>query len=120
MVRFSTAWKHHYLDRSDPEIHTEIFSSSQSEQAEGRPQEREGGLEETVAKLSEQMEIGFKEVQKRHDVAIKNIENQIGRLVKLLTERQPDTWPSTIEVNPKEQVNAITTRSGAELPKIYV
>ncbi|KAL2471360.1 Uncharacterized protein Adt_39496 [Abeliophyllum distichum] len=49
-----------------------------------------------------------------------NIENQIGQLAKMLTERQPGTWPSNTEVNPKEQVNAITTRSGAELPEIYV
>ncbi|KAL2474459.1 Uncharacterized protein Adt_35195 [Abeliophyllum distichum] len=87
---------------------------------QGRPQEREGGLEETVAKLTERMEMVFTKVQKRQDVAIKNMENQIRQLAKMLTERQPGTWPSNTEVNPKEQVNAITTRSGAELPEFHV
>ncbi|KAL2491673.1 Uncharacterized protein Adt_27301 [Abeliophyllum distichum] len=59
-------------------------------------------------------------MQKRQDVAIKNIENQMGQLAKMLTERQPGTWPSNTEVNPKEKVNAITTRSGVELPEIHV
>ncbi|KAL2526964.1 Uncharacterized protein Adt_12018 [Abeliophyllum distichum] len=66
------------------------------------------------------MEMVFTEVQKRQDVAIKNMENQIGQLAKMLTERQPGTWPSNTEVNPKEQVNAITTRSGAELPEFHI
>ncbi|KAL2491929.1 Uncharacterized protein Adt_27557 [Abeliophyllum distichum] len=66
------------------------------------------------------MEMVFTEVQKRQDVAIKNMENQIGQLAKMLTERQPGTWLSNTEVNPKEQVNAITTRSGAELPEFHV
>ncbi|KAL2486879.1 Uncharacterized protein Adt_31635 [Abeliophyllum distichum] len=48
------------------------------------------------------------------------MESQIGQLAKMLTERQLGTWPSNTEVNPKEQVNAITTRSGAELPKFHV
>ncbi|KAL2480377.1 Uncharacterized protein Adt_33343 [Abeliophyllum distichum] len=59
-------------------------------------------------------------MQKRQDVAIKNIENQMRQLAKILTEQQPGTWPSNTEVNPKEQVNAITTRSGVELPEIHV
>ncbi|KAL2497461.1 Uncharacterized protein Adt_23011 [Abeliophyllum distichum] len=59
-------------------------------------------------------------MQKRQDVAIKNIENQIGQLAKLLTERQLRTWPSNTEVNPKEQVNEITTRSRVELPEIHM
>ncbi|XP_052175408.1 uncharacterized protein LOC127790153 [Diospyros lotus] len=41
-------------------------------------------------------------------------------LAKILTERQPSTWPSNTEVNPKEQVNAITTRSGVQLSEIHV
>ncbi|XP_052198255.1 uncharacterized protein LOC127805537 [Diospyros lotus] len=30
------------------------------------------------------------------------------------------TWPSNTKVNPKEQANAITTRSGVQLPEIHV
>ncbi|KAL2512157.1 Uncharacterized protein Adt_17757 [Abeliophyllum distichum] len=66
------------------------------------------------------MEMVFTEVQKRQDVTIKNMENRIGQLAKMLTERQPGTWPNNTEVNPKEQVNAITTGSGAELLEFYV
>ncbi|KAL2465244.1 Uncharacterized protein Adt_41095 [Abeliophyllum distichum] len=66
------------------------------------------------------MEMVFTEVQKRQDVAIKNMEIQIGQLAKMLIERQPSTWSSNTEVNPKEQVNAITTRSGAEFSEFHV
>ncbi|XP_052176597.1 uncharacterized protein LOC127790905 [Diospyros lotus] len=78
----------------------------------GRPQEEKGGWEEAVSKLQEQSD--------RTDATIKNIENQIGQLAKILTERQPGTWPSNTEVNPNEQVNAITTKSGVPLPEIHV
>ncbi|XP_052198364.1 uncharacterized protein LOC127805652 [Diospyros lotus] len=79
---------------------------------QGQPQGEKGGWEEAVSKLQERSD--------RTDATIKNIENQIGQLAKILTERQPGTWPSNTEVNPKEQVNAITTRSGVQLPEIHV
>ncbi|KAL2542521.1 Uncharacterized protein Adt_03499 [Abeliophyllum distichum] len=37
-----------------------------------------------------------------------------------LSGRAPGTLPSNTEVNPKEHVKAITTRSGVQLPEIHV
>ena len=42
------------------------------------------------------------------------MENQIGQISKRLSERQPGTLPSNTEKNPKEQCQAITTRSGKQ------
>ncbi|KAL2512762.1 Uncharacterized protein Adt_18362 [Abeliophyllum distichum] len=59
-------------------------------------------------------------MQKRQDIAIKKCRKSNGQLAKLLTEQQPGIWPSNTEVNSKEQVNAINTRSRVELPEIHV
>ncbi|KAL2456014.1 Uncharacterized protein Adt_46991 [Abeliophyllum distichum] len=50
--------------------------------------------------------------------SIRKIETQIGQLALQLSDRK--ALPSTTETNPIEQVNAITTRSGVQLPEIYV
>ncbi|KAL2461317.1 Uncharacterized protein Adt_44737 [Abeliophyllum distichum] len=107
---YNPGWRNH------PNFSYGNTQNIQNPPNQGRPQKRKGGLEETVIR----MEFELKEMQKRQDVAIKNIQNQIGQLAKLLIKRQPGTWPSNTEVNPKEQVNAITTRSGAELPEFHV
>ncbi|XP_010247573.1 PREDICTED: uncharacterized protein LOC104590557 [Nelumbo nucifera] len=52
------------------------------------------------------------------EASIKNLENQVGQLAQLISTRIPGTLPSNIEVNPREQVQAITLRSGMELPKV--
>ncbi|KAL2486517.1 Uncharacterized protein Adt_31273 [Abeliophyllum distichum] len=52
--------------------------------------------------------------------SIKNLETQMGHMVIALSGRAPGTLPSNIEVNPKEHVKAITTRSGVQLPEIHV
>ncbi|KAL2453097.1 Uncharacterized protein Adt_49403 [Abeliophyllum distichum] len=52
--------------------------------------------------------------------AIKNLETQMGQMAIALSGRAPGTLPSNTEVNPKEHVKAITTRSGVQLPEIHV
>ncbi|XP_062080377.1 uncharacterized protein LOC133785138 [Humulus lupulus] len=47
--------------------------------------------------------------------SIKSLETQIGQLASLMTTRAQGNLPSTTEVNPKEQCNAISLRSGKEL-----
>ena len=53
-------------------------------------------------------------------VAIRNFEVQMGQIANALNTRPPGTLPSNTEENPeregKEQVNAITMRSGNEIP----
>ncbi|XP_022874221.1 uncharacterized protein LOC111393052 [Olea europaea var. sylvestris] len=63
--------------------------------------------------------------------AIKNLENQMRQIAKALSKRQQGALPSDTEINPKqyvmvvkvvenEEVGAITTRSGIQLPEITV
>ncbi|XP_062118089.1 uncharacterized protein LOC133831706 [Humulus lupulus] len=47
--------------------------------------------------------------------SIRNSETQIGQLANLMTNCAQGNIPSTTEVNPKEQCNAISLRSGKEL-----
>ena len=50
-------------------------------------------------------------------VAIQNLEMQIGRMTKIISERPRGSLPSNMETNPREQVNTITLRSGKKLEK---
>ncbi|KAL2526437.1 Uncharacterized protein Adt_11491 [Abeliophyllum distichum] len=52
--------------------------------------------------------------------SIKNLETQIGQMEVAISSRALGTLPSNTEVNPKEYVKAITTKSGVQLPEIYV
>ena len=47
--------------------------------------------------------------------SIHNLENQLGQISKMLSDRTPRSLPSNTETNPKEHVKAITPRSGKEL-----
>ena len=47
--------------------------------------------------------------------AIRNLEMQIGQMAKIISERPQGSLPSNTETNPREQVNAITLRSGTKL-----
>ncbi|KAL5579184.1 hypothetical protein UlMin_011626 [Ulmus minor] len=49
--------------------------------------------------------------------SIRNLEHQVGEISKLLTERGQGALPSNTERNPREEVKAITLRSGKELEK---
>ena len=49
---------------------------------------------------------------KNHDASIRNLETQMGQISKQLTERPKGTFPSDTIVNPREQCNAISLRSG--------
>ncbi|XP_076883508.1 uncharacterized protein LOC143532304 [Bidens hawaiensis] len=44
--------------------------------------------------------------------SLQNIENHVGQLAQLLSERQPGGLPSNTVTNPNAQANAITLRSG--------
>ncbi|XP_073120177.1 uncharacterized protein [Henckelia pumila] len=49
------------------------------------------------------------------DASINNLENQIGKLAKAMSSREPGTLTSDTEKNPKEQVKAVEFRSGKKL-----
>nr|GMD95385.1 uncharacterized protein LOC109154451 [Ipomoea batatas] len=48
--------------------------------------------------------------------SIRNLETQLAQVSKAMAERPRGALPSTIENNPRERVQAITLRSGKELP----
>lgn len=52
----------------------------------------------------------------------RNVDVQIGQIASTLNLRNPQQLPSQFEVNLREQVNAITLRSGKQLenPKLDV
>ncbi|XP_073124805.1 uncharacterized protein [Henckelia pumila] len=49
------------------------------------------------------------------DASIKNLETQLGQLANIIAGRTQGTLPSDTEKNPKEQVKALTLRSGKEI-----
>ncbi|XP_061341668.1 uncharacterized protein LOC133287988 [Gastrolobium bilobum] len=49
---------------------------------------------------------------KNQEAYIKNLEIHIGKLAKQMVERPPGTFSSDTIINPKEQCNVITTKSG--------
>ena len=52
---------------------------------------------------------------KNQGASICNLEHQVGKISKFLTERTQGALPSNTERNPREHAKAITLRSGKEL-----
>ncbi|KAL2480756.1 Uncharacterized protein Adt_33722 [Abeliophyllum distichum] len=67
-------------------------------------------------KLMERQETNYQNQQ----ASIRKLETQIGQLALQLSDKTPGTLPSNTVTKPKEQVQAITTRSGVQLPEIHV
>ncbi|KAL2466574.1 Uncharacterized protein Adt_42425 [Abeliophyllum distichum] len=44
----------------------------------------------------------------------------MGQMVVVMSNRPRGILPSNTEVNPSEQIHAITTRSGIQLPEIHI
>ena len=53
---------------------------------------------------------------KNHSSSIHNLEIQVGQLENSLSVRNQGSLPSNTEKNPKEQLKAITLRSGIDIP----
>ena len=47
-----------------------------------------------------------------------NLENQVGQLANLLSERSHGALPSNTEKNPREEAKAVTLRNGRELEEV--
>ncbi|XP_076907771.1 uncharacterized protein LOC143564353 [Bidens hawaiensis] len=67
---------------------------------------------ETLNKLTEERFQKNEAELKNQKASLQNIENQVGQLAQLLSERQPGGLPSNTVTNPNAQANAITLRSG--------
>src|SRR3954464_14412704 len=78
-------------------------------------QQQKSGVEELLTKYIEGNEKRLESndmLLKNQSASIKNLEMQMGQIHNLLANRQQGTLPSDTEKNPREQVNAITLRSG--------
>ncbi|KAK8945257.1 hypothetical protein KSP39_PZI007733 [Platanthera zijinensis] len=75
------------------------------------PPQKSSSLEEVFTKYVASNESNIRNLTG----SIKNLENQIGQLAKLFSERQQGALPGNTEPNPRESANAITLRSGTEV-----
>ncbi|XP_073317235.1 uncharacterized protein [Primulina huaijiensis] len=75
------------------------------------PREEKSILEQMMSKFISSTETRLQ----NHDASMKGLENQIGQLAKMITNRDLGTLPSNTETNPKEQVKAIALRNGKVL-----
>ena len=55
---------------------------------------------------------------KNMEASLRNLENQVGQLANNLSRRPQGGLPSNTEKNPREEVNAVTLRSGKELEEV--
>ncbi|KAL6528076.1 hypothetical protein OROHE_015026 [Orobanche hederae] len=78
--------------------------------------EKKPGWEEAISRLVEQQ----MKYQEGNDTSMKNLETQVGQIAKILSERTNEKLPNNTETNPRENVQAMTTRSWVQLPEIYV
>src|SRR5438045_2964429 len=88
-------------------------------------QQQKSGVEELLTKYIEGNEKRLESndmFMKNQSASIKNLEMQMGQIHNLLANRQQGTLPSDTEKNPREQVNAITLRSGTtyDEPRVKV
>ncbi|KAL2461703.1 Uncharacterized protein Adt_45123 [Abeliophyllum distichum] len=85
--------------------------------------EKSTPLEKLLSKFikkTEQYMNGTETSFQNQSASIKNLETQMGQMAVAISARVPDMLPSNTEVNPKESVKAVTTRSGVQLPEIHV
>ena len=61
------------------------------------------------------MEAKFDQIVKNHASSIHNIEVQMGQLANSVAQRNQGNLPSNTKTNPREQLKAITLRSGKEI-----
>src|SRR3954467_10015239 len=71
-------------------------------------------IDKTTEYNEKQFEVNELKIQ-NHDSILKNLEQQVGQIHGMLSQRQPGHFPSDTERNPKEQVNMISLRSGRQL-----
>src|SRR4051812_29325010 len=68
-------------------------------------------FDKTTERTEKRLEINELKLQ-NHDSILKNLEQQVGQIHDLLSQRQLGKLPSDTEKNPREHVNAVTLRSG--------
>src|SRR5436190_8324865 len=80
--------------------------------------EKKSNVEDILSKFMESTGERMKSneiLMQNQAASIRNLEVQIGQIHNILSNRTQGTFPSDTEKNPKEQVNAVTLRSGKQL-----
>ncbi|KAG9442595.1 hypothetical protein H6P81_018449 [Aristolochia fimbriata] len=83
-------------------------------QKAAREPEQKSNLEDMISKFLANQEKGEARLQTQ-EAPIRNLEIQMRRLANAISGRNKGTLPSNFETNPKEQIKAITLRSGKVL-----
>ncbi|XP_027347985.1 uncharacterized protein LOC113859397 [Abrus precatorius] len=82
------------------------------------PAEKKSNLEELMTKFIQTSKSRFQSMEtalRNQQASIHNLEIQLGQISRLLLERPQGSLPCNTETNPREQVNAVTLRSGRTL-----
>ncbi|XP_073067266.1 uncharacterized protein [Primulina eburnea] len=72
------------------------------------PREEKSSLEQMMPKFISSAKTRLQNME----ASIKGLENHIWQLAKMIASRDPDTFSSNTETNPKEQLKAIALRNG--------
>ncbi|XP_057425760.1 uncharacterized protein LOC130719138 [Lotus japonicus] len=96
---------------------------SSQEQGSGKKSLEEivGELAQATSKLQVSTDSFINESRnnfKNQEASIKNLENQVGQISKQLSERPPGMFPSNTVPNPRENISAVTLRSGKVMHEI--
>src|SRR3954462_8136040 len=70
-------------------------------------------IDKTTEHNEKRFEVNELKLQ-NHDSILKNLEQQVGQIHGMLSQRQPEKLPSDTEKNPREHVNAVILRSGTK------
>ncbi|XP_027348020.1 uncharacterized protein LOC113859445 [Abrus precatorius] len=79
---------------------------------------KKSNLEELMNKFIQTSKSRFQSIEtalRNQQASIHNLENQLGQISRLLSERPQGSLPDNTETNPKEQVKVVTLRSGKTL-----
>src|SRR3954466_16239402 len=104
------------------------------QQQDFRAPDKKPSIEDMFSKIMDKIDKTTEHNEKRfevnklniqnHDSILKNLEQQVGQIHGMLSQRQPGHFPSDTERNPKEQVNMISLRSGRQVeersPKVVI
>ncbi|KAL5574228.1 hypothetical protein UlMin_023825 [Ulmus minor] len=111
---YNQGWKNH------PNFSWSNNANVQQPPSGFQAQEKKPTMEEAFTQFMTRTNAFIDETRanfRNQGASIRNLEHQVGEIAKLLTERGQGALPSNTERNPKEEVKAITLRSGKELEK---
>ncbi|KAL5554412.1 hypothetical protein UlMin_041813 [Ulmus minor] len=111
---YNQGWKNH------PNFSWSNNANVQQPPSGFQAQEKKPTMEEAFTQFMTRTNAFIDETKanfRNQGASIRNLEHQVGEISKLLTERGQGALPSNTERNPREEVKAITLRSGKELEK---